>query len=177
MGRGEETLAITKECIRLLSEIGLSIDLNKNVMAPGTGKVTVYMELVELKNTVETLRTTVIKLQGSCSRPIPDSVLVTVTKQAAEAMHNISRIDRANTADLWNEILLKLCQIDFLLAFQCHQLQEICSEQYLRPSDLLCTTSSKEFWEQYFDMRVRQLFACRSRQHNWQLLVISTTSY
>lgn len=155
MGLGEETLAITKECIRLLSEISLSIESQKNVTAPGVGKVTIYMELVELKNTVDTLRTTLVKLQSSNTRPVPTCVLVTVTKQAAEAMHNIIMIERATSADLWTEILLKLCSIDFVLAFQCHQLQEVNSEQFSRPSDLLCTTSSKEFWEQCFDSRVR----------------------
>lgn len=171
MGR-EETFATSKEAIRLLSEIALSIDSNKNVLAPGTGKVTVYMELVELKNTVDTLRSAMVKLQSSFSAQIPDCVLVATTKQAAEAMYTISRIDRANTAELWNEILLKLCQIDFLLAFQCHQLQEVCSEQYLRPSDLLCTTSSKEFWEQYFDGRVRRFFASPLRSHKRHLLFL-----
>lgn len=145
----------SKDCLRLLAESLAQIDSFKTMYTPGNSKLTVYSELVELKNTLETLKSACIKFLGLSHRKAPYSVLQATINILSEVLFILRSVDLTATADTWNATLLRLYQLDFTLAFQCHQLQELGSEHYQAPKDLLCTPQSREFWETQFGPLVR----------------------
>ena len=157
MDEGASTVASAKECLFLLSETIKHIDSFKLMSTPGNSKLTIYSELTELKNTVDTLKLAIIKYLSQHLRSFPSCLLLATREVLKEVTQSLLAVDHTTTAETWNATLLRLYQLDFLLAFQCHQLQELCSEHYLNPSSILCTISSKEFWETFFPAQVRKI--------------------
>jgi len=153
--REEASLSSPKDCLRLLAESLAQIDSFKTMYTPGNSKITVYSELVELKNTLETLKSAALKFLALSHRKAPHTVLQAIINTLSEVLSILRSVDLTATADTWNATLLRLYQLDFLLAFQCHQLHELGSGHYQYPKDLLCTSQSREFWEQHFGAQVR----------------------
>jgi hypothetical protein len=162
MDEGAATVASAKECLFLLSETIKHIDSFKLMSTPGNSKLTIYSELTELKNTVDTLKLAIIKYLSQHLRSFPSQLLKATKKALKEITQALLSVDYSSTADVWNATHLRLYQLDFLLAFQCHQLQELCSEHYLSPSSVLCTSTAKEFWETFFPALVRLMVVSAS---------------
>lgn len=143
------------ECIRKLYEISHLIDSYKLSPSPGNSKLTIYSELVELKNTLDALRQTATKLPACPTRSFPPAVLQATLELLEEVHYYVAHVDNSQSIDMWNHTQLRLYQLDFQLAFQGHQLQEITSERFNRPSELLCASSAKDFWDSFFSHQVR----------------------
>lgn len=161
----ETTLNCAKECLKSVHDTSKHIDSFKHTATPGNSKLTVYSELIELKNTLDALKAALVKLISPLQRNIPHSVLQSILNALIEVLHILYTVDQTTTADTWAATLVQIYQLDFLLAFQCHQLQEICVDHYFQPTSLLCTASSKEFWDTYFNHQVRPqnvFFAARN---------------
>lgn len=146
-----------KECLLVLSEATKLIDSFRLIYLPGNSKLTVYTELSELKNTLEALKTALLKyLYCQLNRFMPSHIILRITHVLSEVHSTLFDVNHALSVDSWDAKHLKVYQLDFLIAFQTHQLQEVFAEQYSLPSALLCTASSKDFWDTYFPTQVRQ---------------------